>query len=189
MVDQALQLARLWRRLAELRTWRPLADTEDGARNPAIIGLPRLSAEAEIEDWLAIVDRRTRAAAYPCGACGARLDEPARRRTAHPGGMFLAACSVAAENRAGRFPCPSGRHRKPVITGAICISGCDWLAEFLDCVAAAAKVGLDELERLRRAEEKSRSLGRTARSRLPDAADAVLRAPIVTARDLAERST
>ena len=55
----------------------------------------------------------------------------------------------------------------------------------LDCIAAAAKAGLDELERLRRAEEISRSLGRTVRSRLPDAANAVLRASIVTARDLA----
>ena len=63
--------------------------------------------------------------------------------------------------------------------------GVRWLAAFLDCIAAAAKAGLDELERLRRAEEISRSLGRTARSRLPDAANAVLRASIVTARDLA----
>ena len=60
------------------------------------------------------------------------------------------------------------------------------MAGFLDCVAAAAKVGLDELARLRQAEDKSRLLGRTARSRLQDAAAAVLRAPIVTARDLAK---
>ena len=52
------------------------------------------------------------------------------------------------------------------------------LAEFLDCVASAGKAGLDELERLRRAEEISRSFGRTARSRLPEAANAVLRASI-----------
>jgi DNA-binding MarR family transcriptional regulator len=57
---------------------------------------------------------------------------------------------------------------------------------FLDCVAAAAKVGLDELARLRQAEDKSRLLGGTARSRLHDAANAVLRAPIITARDLAK---
>jgi hypothetical protein len=60
-----------------------------------------------------------------------------------------------------------------------------WLAEFLACIAAAAKAGLAELERLRRAEEITHSLGRTARSRLPDAANAVLCASIVTARDLA----
>ena len=60
------------------------------------------------------------------------------------------------------------------------------MAGFLDCVAAAAKVGLDELARLRQAEDKSRLLGRTARSRLHDAAAAVLRVPIVTARDLAK---
>ena len=60
------------------------------------------------------------------------------------------------------------------------------MAGFLDCVAAAAKVGLGELERLRQAEDKGRLLGRTARSRLPDAAAAVLRVSIVTARDLAK---
>src|SRR5690242_11244233 len=60
-----------------------------------------------------------------------------------------------------------------------------WLAEFLECIASAAKAGLDELERLRRAEEISHSLGRTVRSWLPDAANAVLRTSIVTARDLA----
>jgi predicted ArsR family transcriptional regulator len=41
--------------------------------------------------------------------------------------------------------------------------------------------------RLRQAEDKSRLLGRTARSRLDDAAAAVLRLPIVTARDLAKQ--
>lgn len=60
------------------------------------------------------------------------------------------------------------------------------MADFLDCIAAAAKIGLDELRRLQRTEEMSRSLGRTKRSRLTDAVDAVLRKPIITAGDLAE---
>ena len=59
------------------------------------------------------------------------------------------------------------------------------MAEFLDCVAAAAKIGRDELVRLEEAEERGRALPRTARSRLPEALEAVLRAPIVTARGLA----
>src|SRR3954451_5908089 len=67
------------------------------------------------------------------------------------------------------------------------LSGWNWRAPapVAARTAAAAKVGLNELERLRRAEEIGRSLGRAARSRLPDAANAVLRASIVTARDLA----
>ena len=59
------------------------------------------------------------------------------------------------------------------------------MAEFLDCVTAAARIARDELDRLRRADEKSRPLGRTARSRLPDAIDVMVRIPVVTARDLA----
>jgi hypothetical protein len=65
-------------------------------------------------------------------------------------------------------------------------TGLPWMAEFLDCVAAAAKIGPEELERLQRVEVLSRSMGRTARSRLPAAVDAVLRRPTITAGDLAE---
>ena len=63
--------------------------------------------------------------------------------------------------------------------------GLAWIADFLDCVAAAANAGHAELRRLQSAEDKGRGLGRTARSRLGLALDAVLRAPLVTARDLA----
>jgi predicted ArsR family transcriptional regulator len=48
-----------------------------------------------------------------------------------------------------------------------------------------AIAGLQELERLREAEQKSLLLAKTARSRLPDAVDALLRAPVVTANSLA----
>ena len=40
VVGQALRMAQLWRRLAELRTWRPDRRRRCGAGNPAIIGLP-----------------------------------------------------------------------------------------------------------------------------------------------------
>jgi hypothetical protein len=52
VVNQALRLARLWQRLAELRTWRPLADI--GALHETLqslgCGLPE---DDEITDWLA----------------------------------------------------------------------------------------------------------------------------------------
>jgi hypothetical protein len=76
---------------------------------------------------------------------------------------------------------PSVRHHRLELH-----TGMQWMADFLDCVAAAAKTALEELGRLQRAEDMSRSLNRTARSRLPDAVDAVLRKPIITASDLAE---
>ena len=59
--------------------------------------------------------------------------------------------------------------------------GLDWMAQFLECVTAAALIGLRELARLLEAEKKRTDIGATARSRLPDALDAVLRAPVVTA--------
>ena len=47
-------------------------------------------------------------------------------------------------------------------------------------------VGQHELNRLQEAEKKGRMMGATARSRLPKAVDAVLRAHIVTAAGLAK---
>jgi hypothetical protein len=60
------------------------------------------------------------------------------------------------------------------------------MVEFLECVAEGAMVGLRELERLREAEQKGRLLGATARSRLPDTLNALLRNSVVTASSLAK---
>ena len=57
--------------------------------------------------------------------------------------------------------------------------------EFLDCVTAAASIGLRELKRLQETEQQGRTLGVTARSRLPDALAAIVREPVVTAVSLA----
>src|SRR5271165_2071028 len=49
-IDRALRLARLWRRLSELRTWRPLADAD--AVHETLQGLGSTSLlPAEVEDW------------------------------------------------------------------------------------------------------------------------------------------
>jgi hypothetical protein len=64
------------------------------------------------------------------------------------------------------------------------LPGVAWMAEFLECVAAAAMIALHELERLREAENKGRMLRPTARSRLPDALEVVLSTPIVMAASL-----
>jgi hypothetical protein len=55
----------------------------------------------------------------------------------------------------------------------------------MECVAESARIGMSELERLIRTEEKGRGLKGTARSKLPAAFDAMLRLPIVTALSLA----
>jgi len=60
------------------------------------------------------------------------------------------------------------------------------MAQFLECVTAAAQIGLRELARLLETEKRHADIRVTARSRLPDAFDAVLRAPVVTADSLAK---
>ena len=59
------------------------------------------------------------------------------------------------------------------------------MGQFLECVTAATLIDLRELERLLEAERKRVDIGVTARSRLPDALDALLRAPVVTVDSLA----
>ena len=78
MVNQALQLARLWRRLAEMRTWRPLADTKTVRETLQSLGC-RVLPHTEIEDWMALVDAEQGPMLIRAGTCGARLDEPSRR--------------------------------------------------------------------------------------------------------------
>jgi predicted ArsR family transcriptional regulator len=60
------------------------------------------------------------------------------------------------------------------------------MAQFLECVTAAALTGLRELARLLEAEKRGADIGGTARSRLPDALKTVLRRPVVTAEFLAK---
>jgi hypothetical protein len=187
-VDQALRLARLWRRLAEFRTWRPLADVGALQETLQSLGCRGALNEAETSDWLAGVHTRQHGPALIRAGRAARdwMNRPGIEPR-NPDSMFLAAC-LWRQNGFGKslslpfWSAPEQRHWRLELH-----VGLDWMADFLTCVAAAAQTGIGELERLHRAEEKGRLLGRTARSRLPEALQAVLRAPIVTAKDLAGR--
>jgi hypothetical protein len=185
VVNQALRLARLWRRLAELRTWRPLADI--GALRETLqslgCGLPE---DREITDWLASVHMLERGPLLIRAGRAARdwINRPGIEQH-NPAGVFLAACLWC--DKGGRrqislpfWSAPETHHYRLELH-----FGVQWMTDFLECVAAAAVVGLREIERLRQAEQKGRLLGPTARSRLPDALNAVLRAPIVTTGSLA----
>jgi HTH DNA binding domain len=185
VVNEALRLARLWRRLAEFRVWRPLADA--GALRETLQSLGcRLPDDAEIADWLAFVNRLERGPALIRAGRAARdwIIRPGVEPQ-NPAAFFLAACLWRQKN--GRalialpfWSAPETQHHRLSLH-----FGLDWMADFLECLAAAAIAGLHELERLRRAEEKGRLLGPTARSRLPDAMDSLLRAPVLTASSLA----
>jgi len=103
----------------------------------------------------------------------------------NPATFLLAACLWREKGACPPISLPFWSAPEPRHHRLILRFGLAWMAEFLDCVAAAAAIGLRELERLHQAEEKGRLFNATARSRLPDALDAVFRAPIVTARSLA----
>jgi hypothetical protein len=94
----------------------------------------------------------------------------------NPAGYFVAACLWREEtaHRPIPLPCWSApvlyHHRLGLRIGL------DLMAQFLECVTAAAQIGLRELARLLEAEKRRVDIRATARSRLPDALNAMLRA-------------
>lgn len=183
-VNQALRLARQWRRLAELRTLRPLANV--GALRETLQSLGcRMPEDAEVADWLASVHLLERGPVLIRAGRAARdwMNLPGVKER-NPGALFLAACLWGAKGRVIALPfwsAPEQRHHRLSLQ-----FGVAWMAEFLESVTAGAQVGLRELERLRKVEEQGRLLGATARSRLPDALNALLRNPVVTVGSLAK---
>ena len=188
VVGQALRFARLWRRLAEFRTWAPLADAAAVRETLRSLGAGGAVPDKEIEDWLALLDTRGQGPALIRAGRAARdwMNRPQVTEAVSADGIFLAAC-LWRQSGFGRtislpfWSAPERQHHRLGLR-----VGIEWMAGFLDCVADAARAGRDELARLRQAEEKAGALARTARSRLPAAVEAVLRAPVITARGLAE---
>jgi HTH DNA binding domain len=183
--NRALNLARMWRRLAELRTWRPLADAETVGKTLKSLGF-RLAEQDAIEDWLAgIYGREQGPDLIRAGRAVVDWMCQPGVRDRDPDGVFLGVCLWCDTNRKAPIPLPfwsapeSHHHRLGLKTGI------GWMATFLECVAESAIVGLRELSRLQEAETKGRAIRFTKRSRLPDAVDAALRAPIVTTTLLA----
>lgn len=185
-VNLALRLARLQRRLAEFRTWAPVADASAVRETVQSLGWGGAVAEAEAEQWLAAARGRTRLPALIwAGRTGRDWMNRRGGEPLSPDGIFLAAC-LWREQGFGRlvtlpfWAAPGPRHHRLSLQ-----VGLRWMAGFLECVAAATKVAQEELVRLESAQEKGRALVRTSRSHLPAAIDVVLRAPIVTTRSLA----
>ena len=188
IVGAALRLARLWRRLAEHRTWRPVADVAAVRSTLESLGWPATSGDAAIDDWLATTDRRDQGPALIRTGRGARhwINRQGHADPLAMDGLFLAAC-LWRENGFGRdVPLPFWsapiqlHHRLSLRVGT------EWLASFLACITAAARAVREELAGLQRAETAGAVLTRTARSHLPLALDHLLRTPVVTARGLAD---
>lgn len=165
----ALTIARLWRRLGEQRSWRPLEHPEALASLGALPGRlplppddlpPLVVAGIVARDW---------------------QDAGRRDRLSLPG-VFLAACVWQAQGGEGLplWSAPVQRLHRLALQPRQ-----GWLPLFLGAVAEAAQQASLELSRLQRAEALAAGLARTARSRLPEAAALALRRPVITARLLA----
>jgi hypothetical protein len=187
VVAAALRLARLWRRLAEHRTWRPIANAAAVRETLGRLGRHVGIDDAGVEGWLVSIHRRDQRPVLIRAGRGSR-DWINRQNHAEPlalDGLFLAAC-IWCDGGFGRdiplpfWSAPAQLHHRLALR-----TGTEWLAGFLACVAAASRSGRDELARLRQAEAAGAALARTARSHLPEALDRVLRAPVITARGLA----
>jgi len=188
MAGSALRLARLWRRLAEHRTWRPVADAAAVREILTSLGWAVTIDATAVEDWLDLAGRRDRGPALIRAGRGAR-DWMNRQGHADPlamDGMFLAACLWRDAGFGRDIPLPFWSAPTQLHHRLSLRVGTEWQANFLACVAAAALVAREELAGLQRAETGGAALARTARSHLPGALDHLLRTPIVTAHGLAE---
>lgn len=184
-VDRALRLARLWRRLAEVRTWSPIADATTTRETLQQLGCG--ASARDIDDWHTVLEQLEAEPALIRAGRAARdwMNRAEVKTPLTQDGIFLAAC-VWRQGGSGRaitlpfWTVPELRLQRlaPRV-------GLEWMAGFLDIVADAAKAGLVELGRLQTAAGKGRHLTATVRSKLPSACEAVLRAPVITARGLA----
>lgn len=186
IVNSALGYARLWRRLAELRTWRPLADVQKLRETLKTLDFSK-PQDTDITDWLASMRMLSRGPELISAGRAARdWMNLAGIKDRNPVGVFLAACLWHEKNPRAPIPLPFWSAPEQHFRRLELQVGMAWMAQFLDGIAAAAMGGLHELNRLQEAEKKGRLMGATARSHLPHAVDAVLRAHIVTAAGLAK---
>lgn len=175
-VALALTFARLWRRLCESQTWRPLEDPGALATILSSLGesaVPPLAAPPSDGDLPVLIVAGLRVRDRQQQGRSDRLSLP---------GVFLAACTWHAQGAAALpvWSAPVQRlHRLALQPRA------GWLPLFLQAVAEAAMRGRQELARLQRAETKAAGIVRTARSHLPAAAALALRRPVVTPRLMA----
>jgi len=123
LVNDALRLARLWRRIAELRSWRPLADAGSLRETLRSLGCGTL-AKAEISDWLGSIRVLDRGPVLIRAGCAARdwLNR-AGVEPHNPAGFLRRRTCGGKRPRTGRSPCPSGRRRSSIITGSAYASG------------------------------------------------------------------
>ena len=178
----ALTVARLWRRLVESRTWRPLQDPDVlaaalaplGEGDPPAVLAERLQRLRPPEDLPPLL---------VAGLLARDWEQAGRRDRLSLPGLFSPPAS--GRRRAARR-CHSGQRRCSGCTGWRCSRGEDGCRCSWKPWPRRQRAASQELARLQRAEARAAKLARTARSRLPAAATLALRRPVVTARSLAD---
>jgi hypothetical protein len=141
VVEQGLRLARQWRRLAELRSWRPLADA--GALRETLQSLGcRLPEDAEIADWLASVHMLQQGPALIRAGRAAIewMNLPGIKSAIRTAFSSPHACGARKPPARPSSAFPSGRRRKPVITDWGCISA--WIGWRIISVASRPRLCL-----------------------------------------------
>jgi hypothetical protein len=189
-VHQALSMARYWRRLAEMRSWRPIADAAAMRELLASIGAGQPANDAEIAEWLTDTSfQRPAAPALIQAGLGARawMNRAAVKEPLTLDGIFLAACLWRASGFGRAISLPFWLAPETQLNRLGPRVGVAWMAGFLECVIAAATAALGDLDRLQAVADKGQMLtAPTARSKLPAALQAALRTPVVTAAGLAK---
>jgi hypothetical protein len=188
-VDQGLRLARQWRRLAEMRSWRPLADAAAMQELLEFLGTGQPASEEEIAEWLADTSFRQQGPALirACLAARAWMNRAAVKEPLTLDGIFLAACLWRESGFGRAVSLPFWLAPETQLNRLAPRIGTAWMAGFLECVAGAATAALGDLDRLQAVADKGRELAApTARSKLPAAFEVMLRAPVMTAAGLAK---
>lgn len=160
MAGSALRLARLWRRLAEHHTWRPVADAVAVRETLASLGWSVTIDDAAVEDWLDLTSRRDRGPALIRAGHGARhwMNRQDHTDPLAMDGLFLAACLWRDAGFGRDIPLPFWSAPTQLHHRLSLRVGTEWQASFLACVAAAARAAREELAGLQRAETAGTAL-------------------------------
>jgi hypothetical protein len=192
MVDQALRYAGLWRRLGDLTTWFAGVDGDLPVLEET---LGKLGWHGELDEnirnW---VERVRKAAPFPAllqaGWAGRSWGNlPGNLPDLTPDGAFLATAVWKKKGQGRSIPLPFWSAPNTLHNRLSVKTGIDWSVAWLDVVERAAKLGLDELHKLRFVEAQIEEIpAKTKRAKLPVALRFAIRQPIFTASSLARHA-
>lgn len=187
-VTLGLGLARLLRRLVEMRSFAPLTSRGAGRAFEAL-GLTDAEAEIVFMDWSDAHKPSEDPPLLHALSAGTMWRKTDKHRDADLRAGFTAAASMVNAGRLRTVPLPlwagyravhGNRRIDDLLHGR-------HTASLLKMIAEGARVALNDVDRLTETARLAASFDRTKRSRLTDALDVVIRTPVVTAISLGQR--